>query len=71
MKLLKFYIRKHYREEKKVVINKLLKLCLKTRENYVLFKNKKCMWWSVQGIECLKYSGSMYSKQFASVFLNH
>lgn len=43
MKLLKFYIRKHYREEKKVVINKLLKLCLKTRENYVLFKNKKCM----------------------------
>lgn len=36
-------MRKHYREEKKVVINKLIKLCLKTQESCVMFKNKKCM----------------------------
>lgn len=49
-------------------MNKLVKLCLKTQDYYLLFKNKKHVCWNVQGSsKCWKYIGSMYRKQLVSV----
>lgn len=63
-----FKLKKYYREQKKVAMNKLVKLCLKTQDYNLLFKNKKHMCWNVQGCsKCWKYNGSMYRKQFVSM----